>query len=164
MTMKILFVCTDNNGRSVVAEYSLRRYLVNKEITGVEVSSCGTNANSDLNGFSFAHLDVLKKLGMDASDHKRTQLTEGMIVNADWVIVFDHKQQKYLKANFGCDAELFDHICFARDTEVTFSGFGKSKDENAVALAHHINDAIPVFYQIVIAKENLNNILLSCTR
>lgn len=158
MSMKILFICTDNNGRSVIAEYSFKQYATNNEIADVDTSSCGTDADSDLTGFSFAHFDELKKLGIDASGHKRTQLTKEMLVDADRVIVFDHEQQKYLKENFGCEAELFDSICFDRETDVTFSGFGKSKDENAIALTHYIYDAIPTLSEAVISREGASEL------
>ena len=150
--MKILFVCTDNNGRSVIAEYSLKQYLERNNIKGISVSSCGTDADTDLTGFSFAHFDELKELGMDVDDHRRTQLTKEMIDSADIVIVFDLKQQDYLKENYGCNAELFNSVCFDQETDVTFSGFGKSKDENAIELTHYIYDAIPTLYKAIIAK------------
>lgn len=145
--MKILFVCTDNVGRSLIAEYALKQYLLKNKIMDTDVSSCGTNADSDVSDFSVAHFNELKKLGIDASDHKRTQITKEIIDNSDKIVVFDHKQQDHLKEKFGCESELFDFICFGRETEVTFSGFGMSKDENAIALTHYIYNAIPILYK-----------------
>ena len=58
----ILFVCTDNIGRSVIAEYSLKDLLNRNKIDDVFVSSAGTNADSDISGFSMAHFPEMKKV------------------------------------------------------------------------------------------------------
>jgi protein-tyrosine-phosphatase len=59
----VCFVCSDNLGRSVTAEYCLRDYLEQSGITDIAVSSAGTNAHSDITGFSLRHFDELKAYG-----------------------------------------------------------------------------------------------------
>jgi protein-tyrosine-phosphatase len=79
----ILFVCTGNSCRSVMAEYFLREALKGRK--DVEVSSAGTSAF--LNGApTLETIAILKKEGIDASGHRARCLTRMMVKKADLIL------------------------------------------------------------------------------
>ena len=79
----ILFVCTGNSCRSVMAEYFLREALKSRK--DVEVSSAGTSGF--LGGGPTAEtVETLRKEGIDASRHKARCLTHMMVKKADLIL------------------------------------------------------------------------------
>ena len=143
--MRILFVCTDNIGRSVIAEYCLRIFLKEENIEGVIVASAGTNANSDISGFSLAHFPELKKLGIEVLNHKRTQLTKKMLEDADFVVAFDFSNIEAIEKKFDFKPRLFNQLYKNEETSLKISGpdFSGTMDERMVQTTHYIFDAIP---------------------
>ena len=56
----INFVCTDNFGRSVIAEYCLRNFCEQNNINNLDVISSGIYASSDTSKFSLADYEESK--------------------------------------------------------------------------------------------------------
>jgi protein-tyrosine-phosphatase len=143
--MKLLFVCTDNIGRSVTAEYCLKDYLAKQNIASIEVSSAGTDADSDLTGYSMAHFDELRRLGIDTTKHKRTQITKEIADGADLVIAMAANHQQYMLDKFGAKAPLYNEILKNEPTSIVCSALGSiNLDANMRTLVHYINDSIPI--------------------
>ena len=94
VTMKkmILFVCTGNSCRSVMAEYLLKKMLQGKG--DVEIYSAGTGVfvRSSASAETIA---VLKKEGIDASFHQSQSLNSILLKKADLILVMTrtHRQQ-----------------------------------------------------------------------
>ncbi|MBD3427236.1 MAG: low molecular weight protein arginine phosphatase [Candidatus Omnitrophica bacterium] len=84
---KILFVCTGNSCRSIMAEAYMRK-RVSEEGLPVEVRSAGTMG---INGMSPSPqaVKVLSDEGMDAEDLKSTGLTRDLIEWADLILVME---------------------------------------------------------------------------
>lgn len=92
----ILFVCTGNSCRSVMAEYFLRQALKGRK--DVEVASAGTSAF--LNGGPTPEtLAVLKKEGLDASKHRSRPVTKMLIKKSDLILAMT-SMHRYQIINF----------------------------------------------------------------
>lgn len=142
--MKIVFLCTDNIGRSVIAEYCLKDYLKKVGREDIGVSSVGTDADSDLTGYSMAHFDELKKLGIDASEHKRTQITKEIAENADLIIAMDTSHQQYVLEKFGIKAPLYNELYKNKATSIICSAMGyDNMDQNMRELVHYLYNSMP---------------------
>lgn len=145
-TKKIIFVCTDNFGRSIIAEYCLKDYLKKLQIDNIEVSSAGTNASSDTTGFSIAHITELKKFGIDAKI-KRNQLTKKLAENADVLICFDSFNQKWIKDNLDIDAILFNKLYIDEEKDLRYQQFSPNRDEGMASIANYIYKAVPQLFK-----------------
>jgi arsenate reductase len=77
--MNVLFVCTANGGRSVMAERLLRREAGERHAARSAGSNPGTAAHEQV-------VDALRELGIDVSDHVPRKLDEQAIAWADVVV------------------------------------------------------------------------------
>lgn len=80
----ILFVCTGNSCRSVMAEYMFRHML--KKRMGVNVLSAGTNVIFATSASAEA-VAVLKEEGIDAHRHVSTPVTSMLLKKSDLIFV-----------------------------------------------------------------------------
>lgn len=141
----VVFLCTDNFGRSVIAEYCLRDYLEKHNIKNIEVSSAGTNARSDTTDFSVTHYPEMKKLGINADKHIRKQFDQAMANKSDLVICMADEHKKWLKDNFNIDAPLFNELAKQESTSIKVSETRKNLtlDERMIAITHYIHGITP---------------------
>jgi protein-tyrosine-phosphatase len=77
--MNVLFVCTANGGRSVLAERLLRRRAAGRHAARSAGSNPGPSAHPQV-------LEALLELGIDASDHVPRRLDDEAIEWADVVV------------------------------------------------------------------------------
>ena len=77
--MNVLFVCTANGGRSVMAERLLRREAGGRHAARSAGSNPGTEAHPQV-------VEALRELGIDASDHVPRRLDDEAIAWADVVV------------------------------------------------------------------------------
>ena len=85
---KILFVCTGNSCRSVMAEGLMRDWLERKERTDVQVLSAGTNTTDGI-GPSLETVEVMWDRGVDVSHHSSQQLTPELLALADSIFCME---------------------------------------------------------------------------
>ncbi|MFA5087741.1 MAG: L-threonylcarbamoyladenylate synthase [Candidatus Omnitrophota bacterium] len=93
MNMKIiLFVCTGNSCRSVMAEYLLKKML--RDRRDIEILSAGT-AVFVRTPASAETIHVLSREGLDASRHLSQPITDMLLRKADLILVMTgtHRQQ-----------------------------------------------------------------------
>lgn len=96
----VLFVCNDNLLRSVVAEYSLRKFLKEKGIEDIGVISRGLRGSAVTNPPFYSELvqcpdiwvdaePALKELGLDISGHRAIAISKDEFKNASLIVALD---------------------------------------------------------------------------
>jgi protein-tyrosine-phosphatase len=88
----VLFVCTGNSCRSVMAEFLLKKFLGPRD--NVQVISAGTGVYISM-GASAETIEVLRREGIDAAMHQSQAVTKPMLRKADLILVMTqmHRQQ-----------------------------------------------------------------------
>lgn len=88
----VLFVCTGNSCRSVMAEYLLRKML--KDRKDVEIASAGTGVYFGT-GASQEAINVLREKGCDAIEHMSQPVTNMLLKKSDLIFVMTraHRSQ-----------------------------------------------------------------------
>jgi protein-tyrosine-phosphatase len=84
----VLFVCTGNSCRSVMAEGLMKKELARLGKSAVTVRSAGVRA---VEGFSPTEetVSVMKAQGVDVSDFRSKTVTEDMVEDADVILVME---------------------------------------------------------------------------
>jgi protein-tyrosine-phosphatase len=87
--MLILFVCTGNTCRSLIAEQVARRMIEERGLSGqVEVRSAGISASSGGRAPENT-IRVLRQAGIDLTHHTTTPLDKEMVEEADLILAMD---------------------------------------------------------------------------
>lgn len=145
----ILFVCTGNIFRSLVAEYALKRYL------GPQGLYCVGSARIEAKLQSI-HPIVRARLleqGADPAGHVQRKLTQSLLDQADCIVAMGRDHQEAVRQLFGMSIPLFNQLCFERDEPILDVHEALPDWERDVDLAQayllsvvdHICDAIPHF-------------------
>lgn len=85
----ILFVCTGNSCRSVMAEGFLRQLLKEKSKNGIEVASAGVAGFSGYPPTDETIL-VMKEEGIDVKDSRSTPLTQDLVNRVDLILAMQN--------------------------------------------------------------------------
>ncbi len=89
----ILFVCTGNSCRSVMAEALFRKMLQDKKRDDVEVDSAGIAKLSGL-AVSEAAKEILAREGIDVSGHLSQSVTKEILCRSDLILVMERLHEE----------------------------------------------------------------------
>jgi tRNA threonylcarbamoyl adenosine modification protein (Sua5/YciO/YrdC/YwlC family) len=93
----ILFVCTGNSCRSVMAAALLEKILKEKNRSDVKVLSAGIILLSGM-GATEATKEVLKREGIDVSSHRSHKITRDLIKQSDIILVMERLHEERILA------------------------------------------------------------------
>lgn len=110
----ILFVCTENVFRSLVAEQALRARL--ESGAGCLVGSAGIEARPQpVHPLVSARL---REKGADSSGHVQRKLTGELLAGAGLVVAMGCDHRDFIRRNFGREAPLFNQVCYEKEEPV----------------------------------------------
>jgi len=144
---QILFVCTGNIFRSMIAEYALRQAAG----APYDFASAGTEAKAqEMDGLVRR---LLEERGIDPSGHRQRRLTPEIFSAADLVVAIGLDHAAYIEENHGHKALLFNQIaCGERrpilDTWEAVPDYADNATERRAHIGRvvdHICGAAPAF-------------------
>jgi protein-tyrosine phosphatase len=150
--IKILFLCSDNFTRSVTAEFCLKDFLEKRNIDHIQVSSAGTDADSDISKHFATHFDRMKELGIDASAFTRTQFDENLLNDTDIIIAMAQEHQDFVLENFGISIPLYNEMVSGEKTSVVVSRPDSEDDvqKQIRDMTDYIHGSTPAFFEHII--------------
>ena len=114
MTIRVLFVCTGNVFRSMVAEHALRAQLGPE--SGYLVGSAGIEAKPQT-----IHPVILARMmqkGADPSSHVQRPLTQDLVGRTDLIIAMGQNHRDFIHRTFGRTVPLFNEVSFGTDVPI----------------------------------------------
>ncbi|GIP38978.1 hypothetical protein J31TS4_22580 [Paenibacillus sp. J31TS4] len=142
--MNVLFVCTDNFTRSVIAEYCMKDVLRKTGNASITVSSAGIRADSDVSKYSDLHFQILTGMQIDTSDFRRTPFRESSFEEQDVILAMSDLHRDFIKEHYNRDVPLFNEVYNGQKTAVTI-GSPESGDfaEQMHRLVNYFYEAMP---------------------
>jgi len=135
----ILFVCSGNVFRSVVAEYALKAHLT-PDLRG-RVGSAGIEALPQT-----IHPLIRGRLcekGADPSSHVQRKLSAALLGETDLVVAMGFNHRDFIRQTFSREVWLFNQLCYGREEAVLDVGEAiPNWQEDLLAARDHILSVI----------------------
>lgn len=147
----ILFVCTGNIFRSLVAEYALKARL--RPEAPYAVRSAGIEGLPQP-----VHPLICSRLlekGADASAHVPRRLTREHLLAADLVVAMGLNHRSFIRYVYGREALLFNQVCYRKEEPVLDVGEAvpnwrenlPAARDYMLSVIDYIWEAMPIFLQ-----------------
>lgn len=156
--LKILFVCTGNVFRSMIAEYCLKDFLNEHHIKNIIVSSAGTKAKKEQP--YPATIRELKRIGIPMRGRRRKKLTRAMIMKYNFIIAMAREHQIFMRRKFDLDVPLFNEIALGKKTSIldidkkvkNYSKNQKGIDEYCIKIVDYIHELTPKLFNGIVLR------------
>ncbi len=109
--IKILFVCTGNVFRSMIAEKCFNHFTKKNNILDKIADSAGTKTFKQS-----VHPSIIKRLKVYGiqSDHQYKNLNEDLINENDLIIAMSIDHRDFIKKQFNFDVPLFNEVAYGK--------------------------------------------------
>jgi len=147
--MKVLFVCSGNICRSVMAEYILRKYSSQYNIKELEVDSCGIFKIDNL-PMPQEVVRILKDEGIEQIGHVPKVINEELVNWADIILVMEKIHLEFIR----------EHFPAAATKTYLLKEYVQIEDENKEIwdpMGLGYNEYLDCFYEIKISINKLLN-------
>jgi protein-tyrosine phosphatase len=153
----ILFICSGNIFRSMVAEYALKSLLGHS--SPYIVGSAGIEALP-----ATIHPVILDRLltrGSDPSNHVQRKLTQDLLDEVTLPVAMGLNHHEFIRQHFNRDILLFNEICFQKresilDLHEAIPDWQRNLDaahEYVISAIDYIWDAMPTFLTTLPERE-----------
>lgn len=151
-TRSVLFICTGNVFRSLIAEYACKSLLISS--SQLLAGSAGIEAlPQEVAAFL---IELLNQRGIDASHHLQRKLTTQLLLDSDLAVAMNTNHQLYVRKHFQRDIPLFNRVCYGEDTPVldiseALPNWPDTSPDEIVRYARlvidHLFDSMPLFLE-----------------
>jgi len=147
----ILFVCTGNIFRSMIAEHAFRA----RQSAGLPFTAASAGIEANPQPMYPPVQNLLIERGIDPSAHQQRKLTAELLNTAHLTIAMGHDHQAFIRDHFQKDVPLFNHVCFDTEDPIpdiweavpNYKNDEAARKKYALYVADYIWEAMPVLFQ-----------------
>jgi protein-tyrosine-phosphatase len=156
VNLHILFVCTGNTCRSVIAQGLFQKMWngIGDKRINVKACSAGVSALSGI-GASPDALEILREEDVDLSGHFSRQVNAGMVNKASYIYTMTEEQKNFLLASFPEAAGkifLLQDVLGGREKKDIPDPIGKGI-EHYRAVAREIKKALAIIIESILSMQ-----------